>query len=158
MRRISFSLLAFLAGINLLATSLEGAPADLTDTEGPIHTWRKTDGKTDGLLSDSVTAIIQTRDGFLWVGTSEGLARFDGVKFTEAKLPGCTTNNPAWVTALVEDNQGHLWVGTQQDGLFELDRGRVRHYTHARELLDDYVTSLAADERGHVWIGTRSGK
>ena len=66
----------------------------------------------------SVTAIVQTRDGFLWVGTTAGLVRFDGVKFTEIELEAFSTNSPVRVSALCEDSNGHLWIGTQQEGLF----------------------------------------
>ena len=111
----------------------------------------------DGLPSDSVTAILQTRDGYLWVGTSAGLVRFDGVKFTEMNLAASTTNNPVRVTALCQDNDGHLWVGTREHGLFEFEQGTVLHFMKEQGLLDDRVTSLAADHRGHVWIGSPSG-
>jgi len=146
-------LIVAFAGLCLLACGARGFESGLTETEGAIRTWQK----ADGLLADSVTAIVQTRDGFLWVGTSEGLVRFDGVKFTAVKLASTAINNPIWVTALTEDVRGHLWIGTLQDGLFELEQGNVRHYTKARGLLDDSVTSLAADSQGLVWIGTKSG-
>lgn len=112
---------------------------------------------TDGLPSDSVTAILQTRDGFLWVGTSSGLVWFDGVKFTAVRLEAPATNRLVRVTALCEDSNGHLWIGTQQDGLFQLARGSLRHYSRAQGLLQENVTSLAADNRGQVWIGSKSG-
>src|SRR6266705_3569561 len=124
---------------------------NLTETEGTIRTWRT----AKGLPADSVTAIIQTRDGFLWVGTSAGLVRFDGVKFT--KPAEFSAAGPIYVTALCEDSQGHLWVGTQRDGLFELAHGKVSQFTKARGLLDESITSLAADNQGAVWIGTKSG-
>src|SRR6266705_3341061 len=88
---------------------------NLTETEGTIRTWRT----GEGLPADSVTAIIQTRDGFLWVGTSAGLVRFDGVKFTEIK-PTASSVGSIHVTALCEDSVGRLWIGTQRDGLFRL--------------------------------------
>src|SRR5215470_8092186 len=64
-----------------------------------------------GLPQNSVRAIVQTRDGYLWVGTLDGLARFDGVRFTvfnKANSPGLSGNR---VTALYEDPDGDLWVG-----------------------------------------------
>lgn len=152
-RRFSNWLVLWLAGSCLLVGRVCGFESGLTETEGAIRTWHS----ADGLPADSVTAIIQTRDGFLWVGTSAGLVRFDGVKFTEVKLAPAATNAPIRITALCEDSQGHLWAGSQQDGLFQLEQGVVRHYTKATGLLDDNVTSLAADGQGLVWIGTRSG-
>lgn len=116
-----------------------------------MRVWRI----ADGLPSDSVTAIIQTRDGFMWIGTDSGLVRFDGVKFTPIALTQSATNSIFHITALCEDINGNLWIGTQENGLFETGRGTIRHYTNV--LLDDSVTSLAADIRGNVWIGTKSG-
>jgi len=152
-RRILISLAACLAGIFFLAGESSGFESGLTETEGAIRTWRD----AEGLPADSVTAIIQTRDGFLWVGTSAGLVRFDGVKFTEVKLADSSTNARIHVTALCEDSQGHLWIGSQSDGLFQLAQGTVRQFTRAGGLLDDNVTSLAAGSDGYVWIGTKSG-
>jgi signal transduction histidine kinase/ligand-binding sensor domain-containing protein len=58
---------------------------------------------------------------------------------------------------LCEDGNGRLWIGTQQNGLFQIAQGTVRHFTTADGLLDDGVTSLEADKQGLVWIGTKSG-
>ena len=107
--------------------------SQLAETASDILVWRA----ADGLPSDSVTAILQTRDGFLWVGTSAGLVRFDGVKFTTVKLTVPPQTTPVHVTALCEDEDGRLWIGTQQDGLFELAQGSVRHFTTEQGLLDD---------------------
>ena len=131
----------------------DGADFDPAETVGAIRIWHE----SDGLPSDSATAIVQTRDGFLWVGTTAGLVRFDGVKFTGVKLEASATNSPVRVTALCEDSDGHLWIGTQQDGLFQLAEGNLRHYATRNGLLDDNVTSLAADSKGRVWIGSKSG-
>lgn len=110
----------------------------------------------EGLPSDAITAIIQTRDGFLWIGTGAGLVRFDGARFTEQKLTTSTAGEVR-VSALCEDSDSHLWVGTQQQGLFELDRGQLRHLDQRQGLSDPNVTCLAADEHGQVWIGTKAG-
>ena len=135
------------------ASHVRGADVKLAESAGSMRTWHS----ADGLPSDSVTAIIQTRDGFLWVGTSGGLVRFDGVKFTRLRLGAFSTNKPVFVTALCEDSRGALWIGTQQNGLFQLAHGTVRHFVSQDGLLDDNVTSLAADSQGRVWIGSKSG-
>ncbi|HXI73865.1 MAG TPA: two-component regulator propeller domain-containing protein [Verrucomicrobiae bacterium] len=151
--RVYICLVAGLAGLAFGFDRAAGADFDMGETAGSTRTWHE----TDGLLSDSVTAIIQTRDGFLWVGTTAGLVRFDGVKFTELKLAAFATNSPVRVSALCEDSDGHLWIGTQQNGLFQLAQGRLQHYSQTDGLLDDTVTSLAADSHGQVWIGSKSG-
>src|ERR1041385_6042843 len=66
----------------------------------------------DGLPQGSVQTVIQTRDGYLWVGTRDGLARFDGVKFTvfqAENTPGLESND---IRALCEDRSGVIWIGT----------------------------------------------
>lgn len=117
-----------------------------------IRTW----SQADGLPDSSVTAILQTRDGFLWVGTMAGLARFDGLKFTPENLPAAT-NGSVRITALCEDAGSRLWIGTQQDGLFQLQNGRFQRFGKAEGLLDDGVTCIATDTRNQIWVGTRAG-
>ena len=123
------------------------------ETASSMRTWHA----ADGLPSDSVTAILQSRDGFLWIGTSGGLVRFDGVKFTEARPAVSPMNNLTGVTALCEDSRGALWVGTQENGVFELTGGATLHFTQREGLLTENVTTLAADNRGRVWVGSHSG-
>src|SRR3954466_6195138 len=79
-------------------------PQDLT-----LRAWTK----QQGLPDDSVTAVLQTRDGYLWVGTSGGLARFDGVRFAMMAPWNIKSNSVLCITALCEDSQGKLWIGTQ---------------------------------------------
>jgi len=118
-----------------------------------VRTW----GRAEGLPGDSVTAILQTRDGYLWIGTSAKLVRFDGVKFTEFPLPATDTNATARITALCEDTTGKLWVGRLEGGLVCLDESGTRSYRKNSGLCDDNVTSLAADTEGRVWVGTQAG-
>lgn len=118
-----------------------------------VDFWR-----TDqGLPNNTVNALLQTRDGYLWVGTANGLARFDGLVFTvlgEEAGPGLADSV---ITALLEDHEGGLWVGTQERGLVHLSNGHSQRFGKAQGLLDNAVTSLAQDSKGHVWIGTQGG-
>lgn len=148
-----YRLLLGCAVLLLQAGVVRGADTDLAEMAGTMHTWHA----ADGLPSDSLTAIIQTRDGFLWLGTEAGLSRFDGVKFTALSFAAFTTNRVVYITTLCEDSRGCLWIGTLQDGLFELVGGKLRHFLPNDGLLDENVTSLAADNQGHVWVGGKSG-
>src|SRR5438270_13840036 len=118
------TLIAGLAGLFLGIRPASGFEPGLGENAGNLRSWHKED-KENGLLADTVTAIFQTRDGFLWIGTSAGLARFDGINFTEVRLTPPGTNTSPRVTALAEDVSGHLWIGTQE-GLFQLEHGRLR--------------------------------
>jgi ligand-binding sensor domain-containing protein/signal transduction histidine kinase len=118
-----------------------------------LRTWSKADGLPDG----SVSVIQQTQDGYLWVGTTAGLVRFDGVKFTKVPLPKGALSRPVAITALCEDTAGSLWIGTEDRGLFAWKDGRLEHYGRADGLLDENVTSLTLDAAGRLWIGTKGG-
>src|SRR5262245_1157212 len=77
-----------------------------------------------GLPQNTVRDISQTRDGYLWVATMDGLARFDGVRFTvfnKANSPGLSSNR---ILALYEDHQGDLWIGLYDRGLVRYHLGR----------------------------------
>src|SRR6185436_7098370 len=70
-----------------------------------------------GLPQNTVCTLLQSRDGYLWVGTLDGLARFDGVRFTvfnRGNSPGLPSNR---ITALYENAAGDLWAGTEGGGL-----------------------------------------
>lgn len=110
----------------------------------------------DGLPQVSIQAALQSRDGYLWFGTQEGLARFDGARFTvwdARNTPAIKRNN---VLSLAEDSDGRLWFGTRGGGLMVLDGDEVRQFTTADGLPSDTVEVLVA--RGDdLWVGTDMG-
>ncbi len=108
----------------------------------------------DGLPQLTGNAIAQTSRGYIWVGTQEGLSRFDGVNFTTfvANRPDEMTNDE--VTALEATLDGKLWIGTL-DGVLAYDSGHFKAYRAAEGLLDPRITSLATSADGVLWVGTR---
>ena len=109
----------------------------------------------DGLPGNEVTALLQTRDGYIWVGTSSGLARFDGVKFTRFGEQDGLRNSR--ILCLLEDRQGRFWVGTDGGGLFQFQNGRFEALTTREGLFSDVVMSLTEGTEGRIWIGTYAG-
>jgi ligand-binding sensor domain-containing protein/signal transduction histidine kinase len=110
-----------------------------------------------GLPQSTVTAILQSRNGYLWVGTYDGLARFDGLLFTvyhKGNTPGLASNG---VRSLTEDAQGRLWIGTNGGGLSVLDGGRFRRYVVPGGSTDQLVWALQPAREGGVWLGTNAG-
>ena len=107
-----------------------------------------------GLPQDAVRAIAQAPDGALWVGTDEGLARFDGVEFTvyrqsDTGLPSST------VTALLAARDGSIWVG-MLGSVAHLKDGRFTNYTTATGLGSQSVGDLLESRDGTVWaVGGR---
>ena len=118
-----------------------------------VHRW----AREDGLPDDHVTAVLQTRDGFLWVGTQSGLARFDGAQFRVLPPPAARPGLPCHVTALCEDAQGRLWIGTQGQGLLCAEAGQTTATPAAGGGPAESVTSVASGRGGELWVGTPAG-
>jgi signal transduction histidine kinase/ligand-binding sensor domain-containing protein len=111
----------------------------------------------DGLAQNSVNAILQTRDGYLWIGTFGGLARFDGVKFTvfnSGNTPGLKSNR---ILSLYEDRAGSLWIGAETGEVMCLKDGRASTFTAADGLPGGLVWCFLEDQAGTLWIGTTNG-
>ena len=106
----------------------------------------------NGLPQNSVRDIVQTRDGYLWLTTFDGLVRFDGVRFTvfnKSNSPGIITNR---FVSLFEDAQGDLWASTENSGLTRLRQGRFTTYTTEHGLPNNYIFSLGGDGQGNLLI------
>ena len=117
-----------------------------------IESW----GLGEGLPQNSVTAVIQTRDGYIWLGTHSGLVRFDGQDFSIFNRWNTPELRSDRITALHEDEEGSLWVGTYGGGLHMLRGGAWRAYTEHEGLSNDFVTSMGGGAHG-LWVGTEDG-
>jgi ligand-binding sensor domain-containing protein len=139
------------AALLLLATRpLFPLDPDRALTQFGLDVWQR----RQGLPQSSATAIVPARDGYLWVGTEEGLARFDGVRFSvfdRKNTPGLERHN---VTTLLESRDGTLWIGTMGGGLVRYAGGRFRRYGSPQGLPDEIVSALAEDRQGTLWVGT----
>jgi len=110
------------------------------------------------LPSRVVIAVIQTRDGYLWLGTLNGLVRFDGDKFTtfsESNTPGLGNN---LVVYLFEDSRGWLWVGTGDGGVSLIRAGRVDSLPIQRGNGGARLMSACEDDSGAVWLYLADGQ
>ncbi len=136
-----------------LAILLAAAPFELLalDPHKTLTQYSRTVWTQEqGLPQDTIRAIAQTRDGYLWLGTDEGLARFDGYEFVRyTKDPHGLPGNS--ITALLASRDGGLWIGTS-DGLTHYRDGAFTTYTKRDGLADDVVTALAEDAGGSIWI------
>jgi ligand-binding sensor domain-containing protein len=109
-----------------------------------------------GLPQNTVQTLTQTRDGYLWIGTQEGLARFNGTSFLvfdKENTPQLKSND---IRALLEDRLGALWISTSY-GLVRLQSGTFTSFTTAEGLPDNNVGALAEGQDGTIWIATASG-
>ncbi len=103
-----------------------------------------------GLPQDTIRAITQTRDGYLWLGTTEGLARFDGYDFQiftndDGSLPANT------VISLYPGPDGSLWIGTTS-GLVRYVDGRFKTFGEKDGLPPVAINAIVGDESGAVWL------
>ncbi len=111
----------------------------------------------EGLPQSTVEALAQSADGHLWVGTQEGLARFDGRRFTAVPV-GRGGLSDGDVQSLAADARGGIWVGTGNGGLAHVDRDlRVQRFGVDAGLPSPTVSALALTADGAVWAGTRDG-
>lgn len=115
-----------------------------------------------GLPQNSVLAIFQDKTGFIWMGTDDGLARFDGYQFQVFRhLPGNSTsihNNV--IRAIIADPAGNLWIGTEGGGISIFNPKNEVFYnlanlSHATlDLGTSKISSLLIDNQNQIWVGT----
>jgi ligand-binding sensor domain-containing protein/signal transduction histidine kinase len=112
----------------------------------------------DGLPRNCVQAVVQTRDGYLWAGTQNGLVRFDGVHFTVFDRSNVPQMHNANVLALHESRDGSLWIATGWGGVLQLKEGRFVHYGQSDGLAHDEALAAIYETRdGALWFATFKG-
>jgi diguanylate cyclase (GGDEF)-like protein len=108
-----------------------------------------------GLPQNTVNVVRQTRDGYIWLGTKAGLARFDGVRFTVFTPSNTEALPDGYVNALLEDRLGRLWIGSWE-GLAIYRRGRFERFSELSGIAQS-VFSLHESRDGVLWFGTSRG-
>jgi ligand-binding sensor domain-containing protein/signal transduction histidine kinase len=125
--------------------------ADLPDYF--LRVW-KTD---NGLPDNAVTAIVQTRDGYLWLGTYGGLARFDGIHFTIFSTATEPELHSDRVTSLFEDAQGTLWIGHERGDLTSYHDGKFFAQTIKPVGVRRIISAINSDEHDDLWLLNEEG-
>ena len=144
-RRIQFILLTLAVGLVWGQRAAAGPPFS-------VDVW----STADGLPQSSVIALTQTRDGYLWLGTLNGLVRFDGNSLTPFNVnntPGLPGNG---IIFLFEDRSTNLWVGTANGGLCQIQNGVVRNFDTLGA--GGNISFADEDENGVVWFCTTAGR
>ena len=116
-----------------------------------------------GLSNNQIHSILQDKKGWMWFGTSQGVCRFDGYKFTVFKndADDSTSLRGNLVRAIFQDSKGQLWMGTENGGLNKYNRER-ENFTHVfgsgpkAPLRDVSVTSIQEDKSGNLLVGTEN--
>ena len=123
-------------------------------------------GTRDGPVSGSINTIIQDRTGYIWLGTSNGLLRYDGYSLKafrhDPDIPGTISGNHIW--SICEDRTGHLWIGTSGRGAsrYVPAQNRFIHYAHdpadSTTLSHDLEVPFVYEDRdGNMWLATWEG-
>ena len=106
----------------------------------------------NGLPESSVGAVAQTRDGYLWFGTEEGLARYDGLRITVFETANHKTLRDDFIETLAAGHDGSLWVGTRSS-LAQLKDGEFHTYFMAQSP----ISKIYEAQDGRVWVGSLDG-
>ena len=129
--------------------------AQIADSRFSVDSW----GTGQGLLpDDSVLALTQTHDGYLWLGTLNGMVRFDGVRFTVFDESNTTNLPSSKIRLLFEDSRSNLWVGTVTAGAALILQGRVEPLKIGRGLRQGHLVSMCEDSTGAVWLMAGDGQ
>ncbi len=116
-------------------------------TQYSIQIWNM----QSGLPGNTILDILQTKDGCLWLGTQNGLVRFDGVEFEIFNRHNTPLEDNV-IPALYEDKNGNLWIGTKSEGLFYYKDGIFFSSPGTKALKD--IRAIAEDRWENLWIGS----
>lgn len=113
--------------------------------------------RSEGLPAQATWAVTESQDGYLWIGTEGGLARFDGIKFTVFNSQTDDAFRADDVRSVIEDAKGALWLATYGGGILKRENHVFTRYDTSNGLLNDVVYSVLATKTGDVWAGTATG-
>lgn len=153
--RWMFRVLALAAALVLHAAALAAAP--------PPSLHFQVFGDDEGLSHNVITSFLEDRDGYIWIGTEDGLNRFDAHQFRQFTASRDANGlNQSFVRALRQDRHGDIWIATIH-GLDRFDprTERFRHYYRrpgeANSLVGDHVNAILETRDGELWIATHKG-
>jgi ligand-binding sensor domain-containing protein/tRNA A-37 threonylcarbamoyl transferase component Bud32 len=146
------SVFLFIFFLNLFL-GLRGLDPQKKITQYTLNTW-----KTErGLPNNTVLAIVQDHSGYLWLGTAEGLVRFDGVNFTVFNSNNTAEFSDNTVNSLYVNRLGVLWIGTLHGKLLSLEKGRFKRHFFTENISGIGFYCIVEDVQGMLWVGTHEG-
>jgi signal transduction histidine kinase/ligand-binding sensor domain-containing protein/CheY-like chemotaxis protein len=129
--------------------------------EGQVLRFKRLTAE-QGLSQSSVNCFLEDSRGYMWIGTEDGLNRYDGYEFSVFKNePGNSNSLPDnSISAIVEDFKGNLWIGTRHEGLVKYDpvtKKFIRYLKHSDNFKgppSKVITCIFRDSKNRIWIGT----
>ena len=158
-RGLAFAAWTIVAGLLLTAPSAFGLDPNKAITQYMQTSWTS----EAGLPQNSVQAVAQTSDGYLWFGTQEGLARFDGVHFRTFTRHNTHGLASSFIQTLAAGRNGSLWIGTDsgltryQPANSSAPEAVFTSLTVRDGLAGNNITALCEDRQGGLWVGTGKG-
>lgn len=111
--------------------------------------------KLQGLRHDQVRSLIQDKMGNIWLGTDDGLTKYDGKYFSHYTTNQGLNNN--LILSLLEDSKGNIWFGTFRGGVTKYDGKYLTNFSTNEGLPDNVVNCIFEDKAGNIWLGTGKG-
>jgi signal transduction histidine kinase/ligand-binding sensor domain-containing protein/DNA-binding response OmpR family regulator len=118
----------------------------------------------EGLFDNVIHCIFQDSKGWIWIGTSSGILKFDGYSFVKLRFNSSESEvlGTALVRTIYEDRNGVLWIGTENQGIFLYDRRQygltqIKHLNKRLSLPNNSIWAITEDEYNNIWIGTEEG-
>ena len=118
----------------------------------------------DGISNDYITKILQDSRGYMWIGTADGLNRYDGsgVRIYNYSYEDEKSLNSTYITALAEDSNGNMWVGTGGGlSIINMKTNEVtrigNNYNSDYSISNYHVTAIFKDNNNTMWVGTSDG-
>ena len=140
------------AGFSQTASKIKTDQSFLADYVSKIWTTE------DGLPGMSITTVLQDQKGYIWIGTYDGLVRFDGVEFTTFSRSVDPKFDFASARSLYEAEDGTLWVGHNDEGVTTISPdGQINKYTMNSGLPNNKINAICEDHSHNIWLGTASG-
>ena len=108
---------------------------------------------TNGLPTSEANAIVETSDGFIWIGSYAGLIRYDGNTFERMS----STTGLTSVVSLYVDSRDRLWIGTNDNGVAVMEHGEFRRWGKLEGMKSPHTRAITGDQNGNIYVATTSG-
>ncbi len=109
----------------------------------------------EGLPSNAILDLIQDQKGYIWIATHDGLARFDGAKFTSYTVRNTSIIRSHAIRSLLSDSKGNVWIGTQR-GILKYENNQLTIPIEFTVLNEYSIEAIYEDANGVIWVGTSS--